>query len=53
MVRVGLLVRLQAKPGKESEVASFLEGGARLGESGSRYAGLVCAAIGAGDVRHF
>ena len=25
MVRVGLLVRLNAKPGKEAEVASFLE----------------------------
>ena len=25
MVRVGLLVRLSAKPGKEAEVASFLE----------------------------
>ncbi len=25
MVRMGLLVRLHAKPGKESEVASFLE----------------------------
>jgi quinol monooxygenase YgiN len=25
MVRVGLLVTLQAKPGKEAEVASFLE----------------------------
>jgi quinol monooxygenase YgiN len=27
MVRVGLFVRLQAKPGKEAEVARFLEGG--------------------------
>ncbi len=26
MVRVGLFVRLQAKPGKEAEVAKFLEG---------------------------
>ncbi len=26
MVRVGLLVRLQAKPGKEAEVAKFLAG---------------------------
>ena len=26
MVRVGLLVRLHAKPGKEAEVAKFLEG---------------------------
>jgi len=26
MVRVGLLVRLRAKPGKEAEVAKFLEG---------------------------
>ena len=26
MVKVALLVRLEAKPGKESEVASFLEG---------------------------
>ncbi|MBL8052479.1 MAG: antibiotic biosynthesis monooxygenase [Nitrospira sp.] len=30
MVRVGLLVRLQAKPGKEAEVASFLESGLAL-----------------------
>jgi quinol monooxygenase YgiN len=30
MVRVGLLVRLQAKPGKEVEVASFLESGLAL-----------------------
>jgi len=27
MVKVALLVRLEAKPGKEQEVASFLEGG--------------------------
>jgi quinol monooxygenase YgiN len=26
MVRVGLLVRMRAKPGKEAEVAKFLEG---------------------------
>ncbi len=30
MVRVGLLVRLQAKSGKEAEVASFLESGLAL-----------------------
>lgn len=30
MVKVGLLVRLQAKPGKEAEVASFLESGLAL-----------------------
>lgn len=30
MVRVGLLVRLQAKPGKEAEVARFLESGLAL-----------------------
>lgn len=30
MVRVALLVRLQAKPGKEAEVARFLEGGLAL-----------------------
>jgi Uncharacterized conserved protein len=30
MVRVGLLVRLHAKPGKESDVASFLESGLAL-----------------------
>ncbi len=30
MVRVGLLVKLQAKPGKEAEVASFLESGLAL-----------------------
>lgn len=27
MVTVGLLVRLEARPGKENDVASFLEGG--------------------------
>jgi quinol monooxygenase YgiN len=32
MVTVGLLVRLLAKPGKEAEVASFLEGGLALVE---------------------
>jgi quinol monooxygenase YgiN len=32
MVTVGLLVRLVAKPGKETEVASFLEGGLALAE---------------------
>ena len=30
MVRVALLVRLEAKPGKEAEVARFLEGGLTL-----------------------
>jgi len=30
MVRVALFVRLQAKPGKEAEVARFLEGGLAL-----------------------
>jgi hypothetical protein len=30
MVTVGLLVRLMAKPGKEAEVISFLEGGPPL-----------------------
>ena len=30
MVRVGLLVRLHAKPGKEAEVASFLNSGLAL-----------------------
>ena len=32
MVTVGLLVRLIAKPGKEDEVTSFLEGGLALVE---------------------
>jgi quinol monooxygenase YgiN len=32
MVSVGLLVRLVAKPGKEAEVTSFLEGGLALVE---------------------
>jgi quinol monooxygenase YgiN len=32
MVTVGLLVRLVAKPGKEAEVTSFLEGGLTLAE---------------------
>jgi quinol monooxygenase YgiN len=30
MVRVGLFVRLQAKPGKEAELAKFLESGLAL-----------------------
>jgi hypothetical protein len=30
MVTVGLLVRVVAKPGKEAEVISFLEGGLDL-----------------------
>ena len=30
MVRVALFVRLQAKPGKEADVARFLEGGLAL-----------------------
>ncbi len=30
MSQVGLLVRLQAKPGKEAEVARLLEGGLQL-----------------------
>jgi hypothetical protein len=32
MVRVGLLVLLEAKPGKEADVANFLRGGLRLVE---------------------
>lgn len=32
MVKVALLVRLEAKPGKESEVKEFLEGGLALAE---------------------
>jgi quinol monooxygenase YgiN len=30
MVKLGLLVRLEAKPGKEQEVADFLKGGLTL-----------------------
>ncbi|MGO8813122.1 MAG: putative quinol monooxygenase [Terriglobia bacterium] len=32
MVKVGLLVRLQAKPGKEAEVAAFLKQGLPLAQ---------------------
>jgi len=32
MVKVALLVRLEAKPGKESDVASFLRGGLAIVE---------------------
>jgi quinol monooxygenase YgiN len=32
MVKVALFVRLEAKPGKEAEVASFLEGGLAIVE---------------------
>ena len=33
MVKVGLFVRLEAKPGKEAEVESFLRGGLPLAEA--------------------
>jgi quinol monooxygenase YgiN len=33
MVKVALLVRLEAKPGKEAEVATFLKGGLPLVEA--------------------
>jgi quinol monooxygenase YgiN len=33
MVKVALLVRLEAKPGKEEEVAEFLRGGLPLAEA--------------------
>ena len=33
MVKVGLLVRLEAKPGKEQEVADFLAGGLPLAQN--------------------
>ena len=33
MVSVGLMVRLEAKPGKESAVAEFLKGGLTLAEN--------------------
>jgi quinol monooxygenase YgiN len=33
MVKVGLLVRLEAKPGKERELAAFLRGGLPLAEA--------------------
>jgi quinol monooxygenase YgiN len=33
MVNVGLLVRLEAKPGKEQELASFLRGGLALAQA--------------------
>jgi quinol monooxygenase YgiN len=32
MVKVGLYVRLEAKPGKESELAQFLKGGQALAQ---------------------
>jgi quinol monooxygenase YgiN len=32
MVKLGLLARLEAKPGKEQEVAEFLKGGLALAE---------------------
>jgi quinol monooxygenase YgiN len=36
MVRVGLLVRMRAKPGKEGEVAKFLEGALPLAQAEAR-----------------
>jgi quinol monooxygenase YgiN len=36
MVRVGLLVRLHAKPGKEAEIAKFLEGALPAAQAESR-----------------
>lgn len=51
MVKVALFVRLEAKPGKETAVASFLES-ALPGSSGSHHAGLVRATPGTLDFRY-
>jgi len=52
-VRTALLVRLQAKPGKEAAVAKFLEGGLPIVEQG--YNHVVCyqaRTVDLRDLRH-
>jgi quinol monooxygenase YgiN len=49
MVRVGLLVRLRAKPGKEAEVAKFLEGALPLAQAEGRTPVWFAIRIGAAE----
>ena len=52
MVKVGLLVRLEAKPGREQEVERFIRSGADLVEIGARDNRMVRRPPGPLDVRH-
>jgi quinol monooxygenase YgiN len=52
MLKLSLLVRLEAKPGKENEVADFLQQGLQLREPGGHDTAPVRAAIGPDHVRH-
>ena len=50
MIKVGLLVRLRAKPGKEAEVAQFLEGALPAAQGENQTVG---AAVDAAQGRYF
>ena len=52
MVTVGLLVHLEAKPGKEADVERFLEGGLALVDRGAGHHRLVRREDGAVELRH-
>ena len=52
MVKTALFVRLEAKPGKESEVEDFLRGGACGSHGGASHDRLVCDPFWAVDIRH-
>jgi len=53
MVKVALLVRLEAKPGKETAVAQFLEGALPLANQENYYSRMVRLPIWAVHVRDF
>ncbi len=52
MVKVALLVKLEAKPGKEADVEKFLRGGLAVVQAGAGHHRLVRAAPGADYLRH-
>lgn len=53
MTKLGLYVALEAQPGKEAELAAFLKSGAAAGRGGACDDGVVRAADGTDDFRHF
>ena len=53
MTQLALYVQLEAKPGKEQEVAAFLSGARRIVEFRARYDRMVRHQDGAANLRHF
>ena len=53
MVKVALLVRVEAKAGKEKQVAEFLQKRARACQPGDTNSGLVRTAFRPVDIWHF